>query len=79
MSNAKGILRHQEFRFFSTQVRVRVRVGQVNRVSGAVSGVVCSNWSQDMIITHVWQSRVEIEGYSVAYFDRIAVLEAPYH
>ena len=26
----------------------------------------------------MWQSRVEIEGYSVAYFDRIAVLEAPY-
>ena len=25
---------------------------------------------------HVWQSRVEIEGYSVAYFDRIAVFEA---
>ena len=22
---------------------------------------------------------VEIEGYSVAYFDRIAVFEAPYH
>ena len=26
----------------------------------------------------VWQSRVEIEGYSVAYFDRIAAFEAPY-
>ena len=26
----------------------------------------------------MWQSRVEIEGYSVAYFDRIAVFEAPY-
>ena len=24
------------------------------------------------------QSRVEIEGYSVVYFDRIAALEAPY-
>ena len=29
-------------------------------------------------IMHVWQSRVEIEGYSVAYFDCIAVFEAPY-
>ena len=28
---------------------------------------------------HVWQSCVEIEGYSVAYFDRIAVFEALYH
>ena len=27
---------------------------------------------------HLWQSRVEIEGYSVAYFDRIAVFEVPY-
>ena len=27
----------------------------------------------------MWQSRVEIEGYSVAYFDRIAAFEAPYH
>ena len=27
---------------------------------------------------YMWQSRVEIEGYSVAYFDRIAVFEAPY-
>ena len=27
----------------------------------------------------MWQSRVEIEGYSVAYFDHIAVFEAPYH
>ena len=25
------------------------------------------------------QSRVEIEGYSVAYFDRIAAFEVPYH
>ena len=27
---------------------------------------------------HMWQSRVEIEGYSVTYFDRIPVFEAPY-
>ena len=27
---------------------------------------------------HMWQSRVEIEGYSVAYFDRIPVFEVPY-
>ena len=26
----------------------------------------------------MWQSRVEIEGYSVAYFNRIAAFEAPY-
>ena len=28
--------------------------------------------------THMWQSHVEMEGYSVAYFDRITVFEAPY-
>ena len=27
---------------------------------------------------HMWQSRVDIEGYSVAYFDRIAAFEALY-
>ena len=27
---------------------------------------------------YMWQSRAEIEGYSVAYFDRIAVFEEPY-
>ena len=27
---------------------------------------------------YMWQSRVEIEGYSVAYFDRLAAFEAPY-
>ena len=26
----------------------------------------------------MWQSRVEIEGYSVAYFDLIAAFEVPY-
>ena len=30
------------------------------------------------IETHMWQSHVEIKGYSVAYFDRIAAFEAPY-
>ena len=28
---------------------------------------------------HVWQSRVEIEGYSIAYFDHIDAFEAPHH
>ena len=28
--------------------------------------------------TNMWRSRVEIEGYSVAYLDRIAVFGAPY-
>ena len=27
--------------------------------------------------THTWQSRVEIEGYSVAYFDHFAAFKAP--
>ena len=28
-------------------------------------------------IAHMWQSCVEIEGYSVAYFNRIAAFKAP--
>ena len=27
---------------------------------------------------HMWQSRVEIESYSVVYFDRIVAFKAPY-
>ena len=30
-------------------------------------------------IWYMWQSHVEIEGYSDMYFDRIAVFEVPYH
>ena len=30
-------------------------------------------------IKPMWQSRVEIEVYSVAYFDRNAAFEVPYH
>ena len=29
-------------------------------------------------LIHMWQFRVEIEGYSVTYFDRITAFEAPY-
>ena len=29
--------------------------------------------------SNMWQSRIEIEGYSVAYFDRITAFKAPYH
>ena len=35
-------------------------------------------WSCVLVSLHIWQSRVEIEGYSVAYFDRIVAFEAPY-
>ena len=27
---------------------------------------------------YMWQSRVEIEGYSATYFDHIALFEVPY-
>ena len=32
----------------------------------------------DCLKNNMWQSHVEIEGYSVAYFDCIAAFEAPY-
>ena len=38
---------------------------------------LCSCYLEECYL-YMWQSRVEIVGYSVAYFDRIAVLEAPY-
>ena len=38
------------------------------------------NWTNTLftIITHMWQSCVEIEGYFVAYLDCIAAFEAPH-
>ena len=49
-----------------------------------LSGVKTCTWSNLCLsrrwqVTHMWQSRVEIEGYSVVYFDCITVFEAPYH
>ena len=38
----------------------------------------CLHMDSPGYIKHMWQSCVEIEGYSVAYFDRIADFEAPY-
>ena len=34
--------------------------------------------SSDKYEVYMWQSRAEIEGYSVAYFDRIAAFETSY-
>ena len=51
---------------------------------GADSQILKSAWSQmpwplqAFIDTYMWQSRVEFEGYSVAYFDCIVAFEAPY-
>ena len=40
----------------------------------------CNGASTEIISVakNMWQSHVEIKGYSVAYFDRITVFEAPY-
>ena len=37
-------------------------------------GIITFTWD-----CHMWQSCVEIEDYSIAYFDRIAAFEALYH
>ena len=34
---------------------------------------------RDTVIANVWQSRVEIEHYSVAYFDRVTAFKALQH
>ena len=41
----------------------------------SISGTACI-FSRGNIAHYVWQSRVEIEHYSVAYFNRIAAFEA---
>ena len=33
----------------------------------------------NFIYLQLWQSHVEMEGYSITYFDRIAAFEVPYH
>ena len=42
---------------------------------------LCGKSANDgyIVYMYVWQSRVEIEDYSVAYFDRIAAFEVLYH
>ena len=41
--------------------------------------VLVVNSDQFQILrSYMWQSRVEIEGYSITYFDCIAAFEAPY-
>ena len=48
----------------------------IARSSGSCqTNFVIKKWNK----IHMWQSHVEIEGYSVAYFDRIAAFKAPYH
>ena len=34
--------------------------------------------SKPTFMLHMWQSRVDNEHYSIAYFDRIRVFKAPY-
>ena len=45
-------------------------------INGLSKSFLCVQVGED---SHIWQSRVEIKGYSVTYFDRIAAFEAPYH
>ena len=33
----------------------------------------------NLLCIQMWESRVEIEGYSITYFDRIVAFEVPYH
>ena len=42
--------------------------------------LLMSLWCCTLVLKkYMWQSRVEIEGYSIAYFNRIAAFKAPYH
>ena len=47
---------------------------------GSVPPVRWVRFQLDHVVRiHMWQSCVEIEGYSATYFDGIAVFEALYH
>ena len=46
-------------------------------LKGFSSPKINSFWP--MYRKHMWQSHVEIEVYSIAYFNRFAALEVPYH
>ena len=43
--------------------------------------VVIDSSTYDVMVSpyHMWHFRVEIEGYSVAYFDCITAFKVPYH
>ena len=56
----------------------RRRRGRTNLCSGQGACEEERDEGGGPIKSNVWQSRVEIEGYSVAYFDRIAAFKAPY-
>ena len=45
---------------------------------GGKGGWVVSRWVWE-VREYMWQSHVEIKGYSIAYFHHIAVFEALYH
>ena len=68
-------------RFYAVNERIhRFPILKPNALTEVSPRVTCSQPLQtmDSIIKDMWQSRVEIEGYSVAYFVHIAVFEAPY-
>ena len=49
--------------------------------ASTLATVLMRSWSTDcsyMLKDYTWQSRVVIEGYSVAYFNRIAAFKALY-
>ena len=49
--------------------------------ASTLATILMHSWPTDcsyMLKDYMWQSRVEIKGYSVAYFDRITAFEALY-
>ena len=48
-------------------------------IFSSCSCLSCSCLSYMTEVIYMWQSRVEIEGYSVVYFVCIAAFKAPYH
>ena len=54
--------------------RLRASIG-VTRSYLSFRSYALLTYKVQFVLFHMWQSRVEIEHYSVAYFDRIAAFE----
>ena len=68
------------YRWTFVKGRAHTHFAEVPVVHGSTSLAMQHLERSEAIVDqiHVWQSRVEIEGYSAAYFDRIVAFEALY-
>ena len=66
---------HTVGHWVNSQLLLHVDTKILLRIQGFVQ-CICILRSMNSYLLHVWQSRVEIEHYSVAYFERITQFKA---